>query len=240
MVTNIRPPLPGAIVDGEHQLSGTVEIDEFYVGGSPRKDTERPSLGRGRKGQPKTTKTPVLAIVQRPEPAEEGAPAGEARARVVADLSECEAHRVLSETVEPWAHLMSDEWKSFVSIGKAFASHSTVRHSNREYARGRVHANAAEGFNSRVRHTIAGVFHHISPHHADLYFNEVCFRWSQRVLTGHALRRNRKGRDAVKALWSRIAPALQLSAVFKSAVGRQLRRSTQGGIHIQCAVAVFG
>jgi hypothetical protein len=26
-----------------------------------------------------------------------------------------------------------------------------------------------EGFNSRVRRTIAGVFHHISPQHADLY-----------------------------------------------------------------------
>jgi hypothetical protein len=43
-------------------------------------------------------------------------------------------------------------------------------------------------FNSRVRRTIAGVFHHISPQHADLYFHEIGFRWSQRIVTGQAVR----------------------------------------------------
>ena len=228
------------LVSREHQLDGTVEMDEFYIGGSPRKDADRPHLGRGRKGQPRTTKTPVLAVVQRPAQADEGSAAGDARARVVADLSEREARRVLSENVDVAAHLMSDEWKSFVSIGEAFATHHTVRHSEREYVRGSVHANSAEGFNDRVRRTVAGVFHHISPHHADLYFNEIGFRWSQRVVSGQAVRRTRRGREVVKPLWSRIALALQLAAVFRSAVGRQLRRTAQGGIRIRSAVAVFG
>ncbi|WP_420376948.1 transposase [Sinorhizobium meliloti] len=30
---------------------------------------------------------------------------------------------------------------------------------------------------SRVRRTIAGIFHRISPQHADLYFHEIGFRW---------------------------------------------------------------
>jgi hypothetical protein len=226
------------LVSREHPLDGTVEVDEFYIGGSPRKDADRPRLGRGRKGQPRTTKTPVLAVVQRPTDVQEGA--GDARARVVADLSEREARRVLSANVDAAAHLLSDEWKAFVSIGEACAAHDTVRHSDREYARGFVHANSAEGFSDRVRRTIAGVFHHISPRHADLYFDEVGFRWSQRVLIGHARRRTRKGREIAKPLWSRIAPALQLPAVFRSAVGRQLRRTAQGGIQVRCAVAVFG
>ena len=106
--------------------------------------------------------------------------------------------------------------------------------------RGSVHANSAEGFNDRVRRTVAGVFHHISPRHADLYFNEIGFRWSQRVVSRQAVRRTRKGREVVKPLWSRIAPARQLAAVFQSAVGRQLRRTAHGGIQIRCAVAVFG
>jgi hypothetical protein len=228
------------LVTREHQLDGTVEMDEFYIGGSPRNDADRPRLGRGRKGQPRTTKTPVLAVVQRPTQADEGAAAGDARARVVADLSEREARRVLSGNVDVAAHLMSDEWKAFMSIGQAFAAHDTVRHSDRQYARGPVHANSAEGFNDRVRRTVAGVFHHISPHHADLYFNEIGFRWSQRVISGQAKRRTRRGREVVRPLWSRIAPALQLAAVFRSAVGRQLRRTAQGGIQIRCAVAVFG
>jgi hypothetical protein len=228
------------LVTREQPFDGTVEMDEFYIGGSPRRDADRPHLGRGRKGQPRTTKIPVLTVVQRPAQINEGAAAGEARARVVADLSEREARRVLSEHVDVAAHLMSDEWKSFLSIGEAFAAHDTVRHSDREYVRGLVHANSAEGFNDRVRRAVAGVFHHISPQHADLYFNEVGFRWSQRVIRGQAVRRTRKGREVLKPLWSRIAPALQLPAVFKSAIGRQLRRTAQGSIQIRCAVAVFG
>jgi transposase-like protein len=207
------------------------------IGVSPRRGADRPRLGRGRKGQPRTTKTPVLAVVQRPEQLQNRASAG---ARVVDNVSEREAWRVLSETVDPSAHLMSDEWKSFVSVGQAFASHDTVRHCEREYACGSVHANPVEGFNDRVRRTIAGAFHHISSHHADLYFNEIGFRWSQRVITGSAVRRTRRGREVVKPMWSRIPPALQLSNVFKSAIGRQLRRTAQGGIQIQCAVAVLG
>ena len=52
------------LVTREPLLEGTVEIDEFYLGGSPRKDADRPRLGRGRKGQPRTAKKPVLAVVQ--------------------------------------------------------------------------------------------------------------------------------------------------------------------------------
>ena len=188
------------LVTRGHPLEGTVEVDEFYIGSSPRKDADRPRLGRGRKGQPRTTKTPVLAVVQRPAAPEGGAAAGDARARVVADVSEREARRVLSEHVDVTAHLMSEEWKSFLSIGEAFAAHDTVRHSEREYARGLVHANSAEGFNDRVRRVVAGVFHHVSPRYADLYFNEVGFRWSQRVMSGQAARRTRKGREVVKPL----------------------------------------
>jgi len=224
----------------EHPLEGTVEVDEFYLGGSPRKDADRPRMGRGRKGQPRTAKKPVLSLVQRPTESDEGAAAGDARGRVVADLSEREVRRVLAEQVDTTAHLMSDEWKAFVSIGEAFAAHDTVRHSEREYARGLVHANSAEGFTDRVRRAVTGVFHHISPQHADLYLNEIGFRWSQRVVTGRAVRRTRKGREVVRPLWSRIAPALQLPAVFRPAVGRQLRRTATGGIQIRCAVAVFG
>jgi hypothetical protein len=126
-------------------------------------------------------------------------------------------------------HLMTDEWKGFMSVGREFAAHDAVRHNADEYSRGIVHANSVESFNNRVRRTIAGVFHHISPEHADLYFNEIGFRWSQREVAGQTVRRSRKGRESVQLVWSRIAPALQLQAVLGNAVGRQMRRSPLGG-----------
>jgi hypothetical protein len=70
---------------------------------------------------------------------------------------------------------MSDEAKAFMAIGESFAKHETVKHSSHEYVRDTVHVNLVEGFNSGVRRTIAGVFHHISPQHADLYFDEIGF-----------------------------------------------------------------
>jgi hypothetical protein len=224
----------------EKQLDGIVEADEFYIGGSPRHDVDHPKLGRGRKGHPRTTKTPVLAVIQRPLDLTAGAPAGEARARVIKNLSEIEASLVLEDTVEPTAHLMSDEWKSFMSAGQGFLAHDTVCHSRKDFVRGIVHANSAEGFSDRVRRTVVGVFHHISTDHANLYFNEIGFRWSQRIVVGQAVRQTRKGPSKIRTLWDRIPTALQLPAAFNSIVGRQLRRTRQGGITIKSNIAVFG
>jgi len=56
---------------------------------------------------------------------------------MVEDLSEIEARRMFEATVERTAHLMSDEWKSFMSAGQSFAAHDTVRHSQKLCARNR-------------------------------------------------------------------------------------------------------
>ena len=135
---------------------------------------------------------------------------------------------------------MSDEWRAFIAVGQNFASHDTVQHSRPEYVRGDVHANSAEGFNSRVRRTIIGVFHHISPGHADLYFHEIGFRWSQRIVSGQATRKTHNSQKAARTLWTRVPPALQLQYAFRAATGRQLRRTPSGGITIKSAIAVFG
>ncbi len=223
----------------ENPLSGTVEIDEFYLGGVPKKNIDDPARGRGRKGLANTLKTPVLTVVQRPTDAAVGTQAGEACAEVVAGLSAFEAEKVLEKNVDPEAHLMSDGWKAFEAVGEHFAAHSTVNHSRQEYARGEVHTNSAEGFNSRVQRTVTGVFHHISPEHADLYFHEIGFRWSQRVVSGKAIRAH-KGGEITRTLWTRVPPALQLQKAFRAATGRQLRRTRNGGIAVKSAVAVFG
>ena len=85
--------------------------------------------------------------------------------------------------------------------------------------RGSVHANSVKGFNLRVQRTVAGVFHHISPEHADLYFHEIGFRWLQRIAAGEVLRRTRRGREITRTIWSRVPPALQMAEV---AVSRQV------------------
>jgi transposase-like protein len=227
------------LVARETPVGGTVEIDEFYFGGRPKQQSDAHPPRRGRKGQRRTTKTPVLAMVQRSDTITVGAAAGDARAAVVDDLSFAEAERILEKEVETEAHLMSDEWTAFITAGQGFTAHDTVRHSTREYVRGSVHTSSAEGFNSRVRRTIAGVFHHISPEYADLYFHEIGFRWSQHIVTGQATRRTRHGREIIKPIWSCVPPALQLPKVLQAATGRQMRRTRKGGLSIKSSVAFF-
>lgn len=79
------------LVAQNEQFAGTIEIDQFYFGTTPRLDAGgSPRLGRGRKGQPNTLKTPALAVVQRPEMLTACSPAGHAHAAVINNLSEAE------------------------------------------------------------------------------------------------------------------------------------------------------
>jgi hypothetical protein len=93
----------------ETPLGGTIEIDEFFLGGREKKPLDAQPSGRGRKGQKQITKKPVLAMVQTPRDIKAGEPAGGARATIVADHSAIEAEQVLENDLEPEANIMSDE-----------------------------------------------------------------------------------------------------------------------------------
>jgi hypothetical protein len=60
----------------ETPLGGTIEIDEFFLGGREKKPLDAQPSGRGRKGQKQITKKPVLAMVQTPRDIKAGEPAG--------------------------------------------------------------------------------------------------------------------------------------------------------------------
>ena len=57
-----------------------------------------------------------------------------------------------------------------------------------------MHINSTKGLNYRIRLTVLGVFHPISLYLADLYVNEIGFRWPKRVDTGGASQRTGKER----------------------------------------------
>ena len=116
----------------ESPLTGTVEIDEVYLGGRLKRSPAAPPPGRGRNGQRRTTKAPVLAMVHSPETTRIGSSAGHARALVVEDLSFAQTEQVLEIGVDPQAHLMSDDGTTFKAVGQGFAAHQTVQHSKHE------------------------------------------------------------------------------------------------------------
>ena len=150
-------------------LEGTVEMDEKYVGGKPRKyDGKERKRGRG------TDKTPVVVAVQRD---------GEARAEKVDNVTKKTLQGLAEKHVQPESDMVTDEFPSYNGLAKKFKSHNTVDHGSGEYARGDVHTNTAESFFSLLQRGYVGTFHHMSDTHLDRYADEFEFRWNNRKAT---------------------------------------------------------
>ncbi len=120
---------------------------------------------------------------------------------------------------------MTDENQAYLQIGKHFAGHSSVNHSAKEYARGDVHNNTAESFNSTLERAKQGVFHYMSSKHLPRYLNEIGFRWDHRIPT------EKKTKKGTKKIVMIAMPVLELLySLLSRALGRQIRRSKKGGI----------
>lgn len=153
-------------------LEGVVEADETYVGGKERnrkrKDKQK-KTGRG------TNKTPVVALVER---------GGEVRSFRMANVTGIELKGAIRRNVSRDARIMTDSFKSYRGLGKEFASHEYVSHSDGEYVRGDVHTNTAENYFSILKRGIDGTYHHISEAHLPRYLAEFDFRYNNRIGLG--------------------------------------------------------
>ena len=147
-------PAPGA----EAKLTGTVEVDETFV---------------GPKSKPKSA---VVALVER---------RGLARVKVIASVTQKNLGAALSECVSPAAIVNTDEHPSYKQPLQQWKAHQAVNHSRGEYQRqnpdgSRVSTNSAESFFSLLKRAIIGAWHHISREHLPRYANEFAFRWNTR------------------------------------------------------------
>jgi len=151
-------------------MTGIIEVDETYVGGKPRKGGVAASPGRG------TKKTPVCAVIER---------GGNVHAKVLTRVTSRNLLSAIKETVDFGnSQLMTDEFRSYTSIGHEFANgHKVVYHSAGEYSRGEAHTNSAESFFAIVKRGLYGVYHSVSKKHLHRYMNEFAFRFNGRKLT---------------------------------------------------------
>jgi len=154
-------------VETAPKLTGTVECDEVYIGGKPRPGTGKHKRGRG------TSKTPVFVAVERD---------GQIRRRVVADVTGATLKAAIREVVETSANLMTDENNSYNGLAPEFASHETVCHGTKEYARGNVHTNTAESSNALVKRGLMGIYHNVSKEYLHRYLWQWDFCWNKRYM----------------------------------------------------------
>lgn len=154
----------------QRKLKGIVEADETYVGGKPR------NKGKGVRAK-WSSKTPVVAMVER---------GGELRMRVMERVTVSNVTSALGEVVEPSARLMTDEAIAYIRAGTQFASHETVHHGRKEYARGDVTTNTIEGVFSLLKRGMYGTFHSVSKRHLHRYLAEFEFRHNTRFMEDSA------------------------------------------------------
>ena len=151
------------------KLSGTVEVDETYVGGRPRYKGQS-KRGRG------TEKTPVLGMVERN---------GDVRFRMMERLTADRMSEVIAENADLTCRMITDEFIIYGPIGKHFqGGHEVVKHSAKEYVRPEtdVHSNTVEGVFSLIKRGVMGTFHSVSRKHLPNYLNEFEFRYNTRQL----------------------------------------------------------
>lgn len=144
--------------EGE-KLSGTVEIDETYIGG-------KHDMRYGR-----SKKEIVLGIVERE---------GNVSAHQVPSSGARVMIPKIQETIEPNTNIYSDEYSSYRGLKKRGYSHTTVNHSAMEYVRGEVHTNTIEGFWGQLKRSLDGTYHSVSPKYLQSYVNEFVFRYNLR------------------------------------------------------------
>ena len=82
------------------------------------------------------------------------------------------------------SRLHTDESRLYFGADQHFSSHETVKHSAKEYVRGDVHTNSAEGYFSIFKRGMKGVYQHCKEKHLHRYLSEFDFRYSNRVRLG--------------------------------------------------------
>lgn len=149
--------------EDQRQLSGTVEIDETWVGGVAK------GKGYGYKGN----KAVVIAAVER---------GGEARVKVVPDRRTPTVRRFVERNVSRDTDaIYTDELSSYDFIDREHdAEHASVKHSLDEWVNGQVHTNTVEGVHSLLKRSIIGSYHKVSKKHLPAYVDEMEWRYNNR------------------------------------------------------------
>ena len=142
-------------------MTGTVEVDETYVGG------KRP----GKRGRGAAGKTAVVAALER---------GGNVLPVVVEHTDAATVMSVIDLAADKSAKIVTDEYASYNGVKAAGFEHDTVNHGAKEWTKGDVHTQNIEGFWSQMKRSIDGTHHHVSKQHLQKYADEYAFRFNRR------------------------------------------------------------
>jgi transposase-like protein len=140
-----------------------VEADEAFIGGSATNQAVRPVA----------PKKAIVCLVER---------GGNARSFHVANINARTLRPLIVTNVDRASNLRTDKARSYIEVGREFASHKSVDH-RFEYAKGDNHSNTVENFFSIFKRGLIGTYHHMSEAHLSRYTAEFDFRYNTRKIS---------------------------------------------------------
>ncbi len=145
---------------GQPKLTGTVEVDETYVGGKYDKRRKRGPW----------EKQAVMGLIQRH---------GKLEVKAIRTAGKKVLIPIIESRVDKNATVMTDEYAAYKSLDKEY-HHEAVNHSAEEWVRGDAHTNNIENAWSLFKRSIVGSFHQISSKHVESYLDEFEWRFNGR------------------------------------------------------------
>ncbi|MGC4058204.1 MAG: IS1595 family transposase [Chitinophagaceae bacterium] len=159
-----------------------VEIDETYVGGKPRpfKVTldDNGEIIKNKRGRG-TNKTPVIGVIDRDNKkvhAKVAMPNKDGK-----KLTGKQLLGILNEVAKKGITVMTDEFRGYNILSRSGFIHLKVDHSSKQYSNGDIHTNSIESFWATFKRGIYGTYHSISIKYMQLYVNEFCWRYNNRL-----------------------------------------------------------
>lgn len=147
---------------------GIVEVDETYLGRDKTKPLSRTPLQHMNR---------IVSLVDRVS--------GRSVSVVFTEsFGPANVSKLLFTRVDRASRLFTDEAKAYIAPGRHFASHETVNHRIKEYARGDVTTNTVEGFFGIFKRGMRGIYQHCGQQHLHRYLAEFDFRYSNRSGVG--------------------------------------------------------
>lgn len=163
-------------------FSGTVEVDETYVGGrkkNKRKSqliADRKKFGKDSKSGFGTTKQPVFGMLCR---------SGKVWAEIVDSTKAPHIIPLITKRVKLGTIVCSDTWRAYTGLAAKGYVHRTVKHREKEYvskSNKHNHINGLEGFWGYLKRKLAAKGG-IRRERLHLYLAEYVWRYNHRNLT---------------------------------------------------------
>jgi len=174
---------------------GEVQADETYYGTKEGVTKARRAGGWGHKMQ-------IVSLLDKRT--------GKTRSIHAPQLGSGEVAQIVRDNVSEESHLVTDEARYYVAVGKEFIGHTKVFHGTNNYVTDGRTTNDIEGYFSIFKRGMRGVYQHCREKHLHRYLAEFDFRYSNRTANGY--------NDTERA-----------DELLKGAVGKRLTYQTIGG-----------